>query len=435
MSLFGQQPQQQQSSGLFGSTPAQGSSLFGQPQQQQQQSGGPFGQTQQQPQQQQAVSLFGQPHQQQTGGGGLFGQSTSQQPQQAGGLFNQSAQQPQQTGGLFGQTSQQLQQPQQQQGGLFGQSQQPTGALFGQQPPPQSGSLFGQLNQQAPQTGTSMLGQAAQQQLGGSIMYSGMVATPDVIQQQHQQGINPVVEKMQRVKNSWNPNHPDYAFKYYFFNHIGKERASQFQKPPQEESAAWEKAWSERPNDSCVPVRACGFKDLDLRVKVQENQVQIFRAELHAIQEKLNTIQTRHDLTTSVRLEDCRRRHMALARRALSLASKVQVLKNRGYALQPEEEALKKRLEGLAKTVQDPAATGRMNEIWARMMVVQEKAKVMEENLGKVEIVWDENQLQTAGRLLQSNFAGLQFLSKEVLAIEKSLAQWQEAQKARVGGL
>jgi nuclear pore complex protein Nup54 len=131
--------------------------------------------------------------------------------------------------------------------------------------------------------------------------------------------------------------------KYYFFNHIGKERASQFQKPPQEESAAWEKAWSERPNDrfvflsnnslpsylfmfnSCVPVRACGFKDLDLRVKVQENQVQIFRAELHAIQEKLNTIQTRHDLTTSVRLEDCRRRHMALARRALSLASKVQV--------------------------------------------------------------------------------------------------------------
>jgi hypothetical protein len=135
MSLFGQQPQQQQSSGLFGSTPAQGSSLFGQPQQQQQQSGGPFGQTQQQPQQQQAVSLFGQPHQQQTGGGGLFGQSTSQQPQQAGGLFNQSAQQPQQTGGLFGQTSQQLQQPQQQQGGLFGQSSATNRSAFGQQPP------------------------------------------------------------------------------------------------------------------------------------------------------------------------------------------------------------------------------------------------------------------------------------------------------------
>ena len=127
--------------------------------------------------------------------------------------------------------------------------------------------------------------------------------------------------------------------------------------------------------------------------------MQAFRATLHAIQEKLNQIQTRHDLTTSLKLEDCRRRHMALARRALSLAAKVQVLKNRGYALQPEEEVLKKRLEDLNKKVSDPGATGRMNEIWARMMVVQEKARVMEENMGKVEIVWDENQLQIAGRV------------------------------------
>jgi hypothetical protein len=149
----------------------------------------------------------------------------------------------------------------------------------------------------------------------------------------------------------------------------------------------------------CVPVRANGFKDLDLRVKSQEKQVLLFRTELHNIQEKLNAIQSRHDLTTSIKLEDCRRRHVALARRALSLAAKVQVLKNRGYALQPEEETLKKRLEGLAKLVQDPAAAGRMNEIWARMMVVQEKARAMEESMGKVEIVWDENQLQTAGRV------------------------------------
>jgi nuclear pore complex protein Nup54 len=81
------------------------------------------------------------------------------------------------------------------------------------------------------------------------------------------------------------------------------------------------------------------------------------------------------------------------------LAAKVQVLKNRGYALQPEEEQLKKRLDALTKAVQDPASYGRMNEIWARMMVVQEKARLMEESLGKVDIVWDEKQLQTAGKV------------------------------------
>lgn len=146
-------------------------------------------------------------------------------------------------------------------------------------------------------------------------------------------------------------------------------------------------------------MRVDGFKDLDQRVKSQENQIQMFRNELYIIQDKLNQIQSRHDLTTSVKLEDCRRRHVALARRSLSLAAKVQVLKNRGYALQPEEEQLKKRLEGLSRLVNDPASSGRMNEIWARMMVVQEKAKVMEESVGKVDIVWDEKQLQIAGKV------------------------------------
>ena len=68
--------------------------------------------------------------------------------------------------------------------------------------------------------------------------------------------------------------------------------------------------------------------------------------------------------------------------------------------LQPEEETLKKRLEGLAKIVNDPASQGRFNEIWARMTVVKETARIMEESQGKVDIVWDENQLQIAGRVI-----------------------------------
>lgn len=150
---------------------------------------------------------------------------------------------------------------------------------------------------------------------------------------------------------------------------------------------------------SSVPVLANGFFDLDKRVKIQENQVNVFRHRLHEIQSKLTALQSRHDLVTSIKQEDCRRRHVALARRALSLAAKVQVLKNRGYALQTDEELLKKRLEGLARQVGDPAVRGRVNEIWARMLVVSEQARKMEESVGKVEIVWDQKQLETAGRV------------------------------------
>lgn len=125
----------------------------------------------------------------------------------------------------------------------------------------------------------------------------------------------------------------------------------------------------------------------------------MFRHRLHEIQNKLTALQSRHDLVTSIKQEDCRRRHTALARRALSLAAKVQVLKNRGYALQTDEELLKKRLEGLAREVGDPAVRGRVNEIWARMMVVSEQARKMEESVGRVEIVWDQKQLETAGKV------------------------------------
>lgn len=179
----------------------------------------------------------------------------------------------------------------------------------------------------------------------------------------------------------------------------------------------------------------------------------MFRHRLHEIQGKLTALQSRHDLVTSIKQEDCRRRHTALARRALSLAAKVQVLKNRGYALQTDEELLKKRLEGLAREVGDPAVRGRVNEIWARMMVVSEQARKMEESVGRVEIVWDQKQLETAGKvwryrfllrsrgnanrcvclvqLLSSNANGLEYLTKEVKEIEKAFVLWDEEQKLR----
>ena len=110
-----------------------------------------------------------------------------------------------------------------------------------------------------------------------------------------------------------------------------------------------------------VPIRVVGFGDLELRVNQQKQQVNAYRTLLHQILDKLNTLQQKHDLATSIKLEDCRRRHTALARRALSLAAQVQVLKNRGYALQPEEEMLKKKLDGLWRQVSDPAVNGSVN--------------------------------------------------------------------------
>lgn len=103
------------------------------------------------------------------------------------------------------------------------------------------------------------------------------------------------------------------------------------------------------------------------------------------------------------------------------------MLKNRGYALQPEEEQLKKRLEVLHRHVFDPSITGRVNEIWARMTVVRERARMME---GELEMKngweWDDKQLKVTGELLGQNAKGLEYLAQEVKGIEKELAELEE---------
>ncbi|KAF8426613.1 nucleoporin complex subunit 54-domain-containing protein [Tirmania nivea] len=372
-----QQPQQTSGPGLFGgqSTTTGGLGFFGQPQPQQQQTGG-------------GSSIFGGGAGTTTGGGGGGGFFGTQQPQQQ-----------QQTGsGLFNTTTQG--QPQQQ----------------------QSGSLFSQPQQQ------SQLGGSGMQTPGGG-MNQSMAGS-----QYGQAPGNRVIYELKKVMQKWDRNSPDCEFRVYFYNNIGADNASRHVKSQNEDEKAYDKAWTERPSSGAVPVLAIGFGDLEIRVKSQQNQVYAFRTTLHAIQEKLSTLSQKHDLATSIKLDDCRRRHISLARRALALAAQVQVLKNRGYALQPEEEQLKKKLDALGKSVFDPSIVGRVNEIWARMMVVRERARMME---GELEMKgggeWDEKLLKTTGELLGQNAKGLEFLAKEVKEIEKELGEVEVEMSKGVG--
>lgn len=238
---------------------------------------------------------------------------------------------------------------------------------------------------------------------------------------------NRVIYELKKVMQKWDRNSPDCEFRFYFYNNVGADNASRHVKPQNEDEKAYDKAWTERPNSGAVPVLAIGFGDLEIRVKSQQNQVYAFRTTLHAIQAKLTTLSQKHDLATSIKLDDCRRRHLSLARRALALAAQVQVLKNRGYALQPEEEQLKKKLDALSKSVFNPSIVGRVNEIWARMMVVRERARMMEGELEtKGSLEWDEKLLKATGELLGQNAKGLEFLTKEVKEIERELGEVEE---------
>ncbi|KAF3902061.1 hypothetical protein AA313_de0210429 [Arthrobotrys entomopaga] len=396
MSLFGQPASMQPSQGgnfggVKGPSPflppinsnppaSTGTGLFGQPQQPAQTgtTGGLFGQS---------TANTG------ASSGGLFGQSTANSTATAGGLFGQPAAAT--GGGMFGQSQQQQQQP----SNLFGQpqqQQQPTGgSLFGQPQPQQNTGFFGQSQQQPAQQ--QQIGQGSM--FGSSLQQSGFGRTATNQMQQ------PQVQNNEVLANSYEPG-------------------------PSEDKLKFDAAMRKRPNPKAVPVLVRGFNDLQLRMQQQEHQITIYRATLHGINNRLTELSRDHDLKTTIKLAEAVSRHQQLAHRTLSLSAKVQVLKNRGYALQPEEEQLRKRLEALMKTVSDPGVNGRMNEIWARMQIINQKAKQMEHEINEIAVTVDPEQIQKMATVLQTHEKGIKGLQEELQRLEEAFGKWEKEKQA-----
>ncbi|KAL1969327.1 hypothetical protein VTN77DRAFT_9519 [Rasamsonia byssochlamydoides] len=447
MSLFGtqnQQNQQSQSGSLFGNT-ANKPSLFGGfgssttgTQQNQQSGGGLFGSTQNKPA---GTGLFGSTQNQQSGGTGLFG-STTTQPQQTGGLFGGSTTQNQQQstglfgastqqkpqGSLFGGFGQQQQQPQQQQGGgLFG------GTSTTQQQQPQQQSLFGggtsllggqqQQAQQQPQLGQSV---SQQQNLGSSLWSPGRAIT----------GVHRTVPmQMLIVKDKWEPINRSSPFRTYLYNYVGEEQSPFYQPGPDDDETKWEEALRERPNAGYVPVLVKGFWELGKRAQRQKDFLTMMQIRLHEINKCLTDLLSRHDLKISVKIADCRRKHLVLSQRCLSLAAKTQVLRNRGYAMDDAEEELKKKLVQLERAVFDPSITGRAEEIWARMLAIREHSKRLQAEIeragpsaaAEADEGLDESVLKTAKKILEDYASQIQHLQKELETVRKDFEEFEKS--------
>jgi nuclear pore complex protein Nup54 len=202
---------------------------------------------------------------------------------------------------------------------------------------------------------------------------------------------------------------------------VPQDQAMLYAKPQGHDPEKWDKAIQDRPDSSSVPVLAIGFNDLQKRVALQESQVAAYRQRMHEINSKLDELTTRHDLYTSVKVQEMKTRHSKLSQRTLSLAVKLQVLRNRGYVLRPEEEVLKNKLEQLSKRIVDPAVFGRINEIWARMSVLREKAMLLKESVneyGRLSLDWerDDEQLEKLAKVLKAQQTGITYLTKILTA-------------------
>ena len=120
-----------------------------------------------------------------------------------------------------------------------------------------------------------------------------------------------------------------------------------------------------------------------MRMNMQLQALHTLGGRLHEINSGLSKLLQKHELSISVRAAECRRKHLTLSRQCLGLAAKTQVLRNRGYILDGPEEELRNKLLVLERSVLDPALNGRSEEIWARMVSVRERGRLLQREFEK----------------------------------------------------
>jgi nuclear pore complex protein Nup54 len=221
-------------------------------------------------------------------------------------------------------------------------------------------------------------------------------------------GEKSVLEEMKAVIDKWDPASPNCAFRHYFYNKVDERLAPYYTPAPHEDPKAWEEALSKKPGPGYIPVLCTGFQQMGERIKIQQQNLAFFNKKLHEINDSLEAMLNKHNLVLTVRALDARRRHTALKQRCLALATKAQVLRNRGYAMSTDEEVLREKLLQLEKGVCDPRLSARGEEIWARLVSVRERARLLrdevEKRAGATTPLLDEEALRRAEKVFPFNY-------------------------------
>ena len=191
-------------------------------------------------------------------------------------------------------------------------------------------------------------------------------------------GQKPVLAQIDLAFSKWNPQNPLSPFQTYLYNTVPPEQAPFYGPTAQDDETKWEEALNKKPSPGAIPVLVKGFREIGLRMNMQLQALHTLGGRLHEINSGLSKLLQKHELSISVRAAECRRKHLRLSHQCLGLAAKTQVLRNRGYMMDGPEEELRNKLALLERSVLDPALNGRSEEIWARMVSVKERGRLLQ---------------------------------------------------------
>eukprot|EP00013_Stygamoeba_regulata_P007813 CAMPEP_0177678688 /NCGR_PEP_ID=MMETSP0447-20121125/29144_1 /TAXON_ID=0 /ORGANISM="Stygamoeba regulata, Strain BSH-02190019" /LENGTH=402 /DNA_ID=CAMNT_0019187711 /DNA_START=118 /DNA_END=1329 /DNA_ORIENTATION=- len=162
-------------------------------------------------------------------------------------------------------------------------------------------------------------------------------------------------EALGTICGAYDPNSRLCRFRHMFYNVVNPTDVDRFAKPENTNDVLWIQAMKDNPDPSrLVPVQATGFGDLKSRIAAQEEMTGQQQQALDEIGKYISKLQQQHELTTTVKIEEFRRKHMELAHRVLQLMVKIEVLQARGYSILTDEETYRAKLENLQQELNKP---------------------------------------------------------------------------------
>ncbi|PKY21914.1 hypothetical protein RhiirB3_419368 [Rhizophagus irregularis] len=225
--------------------------------------------------------------------------------------------------------------------------------------------------------------------------------------QQLQQHQTPVQE-LHELMNSWNTYSPQCQFITYFFN-LSNPGSVQYFQPQQQQrwtQELWEEAQKNNPDKTIMmPIVAVGFEDLKKRIIEHLNGKNEISAKLKDIGNKIETLQIKHNLETSVNLENQKRKHMELTQRVIKLMKRIQVVRLRGTMTRSGEEQLKGRLEEIKQNLLRPMV--RLDHIKTQYSILKIHWDNREPSVAHKYNTVDANQLDNIVKVLGAEHTGI----------------------------
>ncbi|PVD34818.1 hypothetical protein C0Q70_06096 [Pomacea canaliculata] len=193
----------------------------------------------------------------------------------------------------------------------------------------------------------------------------------------------------------------------------------------------WRQAKLDNPDpDRLVPVPMVGFRELQRRLKHQQEETKLHQQRLDVMAGDLSELQTQHSQTLA-KLDDYKRKHLELGHRLLKVIVKQEICRKLGYAIQAEEETLKVQLEQLQVELNHPTQfKGRLNELMSQIRM-QSQAGL---GWGEPAYQMDTHMQAEIKQILKQQQEGLQHLIDIIKTDSENLTRMEQLLAAsRVG--